>query len=100
MLETLPDDNFTKKYKQLNEALTGLISDYSLVNFVPITVKNKERLLTASQVIDKANNYFSGSGKERSMKNLVGSALACADFEWSKTGDLRTEYMDEKKVWQ
>ena len=45
--------NFTKKYKLLNEALTGLISDYSLVNFVPITVKKKER--AASQVIDKAN---------------------------------------------
>jgi len=29
MLETLPDDNFTKKYKQLNEALTG--RDYSLL---------------------------------------------------------------------
>merc|ERR1712150_156240 len=95
ILETLPDDNFTKKYKQLNEALTGLISDYSLVNFVPITVKNKERLLAASQVIDKANGYVFGSGEERSVRNLMGSALAAADFEWSKTGDLRTEYMDD-----
>ena len=97
MLETLPDDNFTKKYKQLDEALTGLISDYSLVNFVPITVKNKERLLAASQVIDKANGYVFGSGEERSMRNLAGSAFAGADFEWSKTGDLRTEYMEEEE---
>ena len=55
MVDTFLEDNFTKKYKLLNEALTGLISDYSLVNFVPITVKKKERLLAASQVIDKAN---------------------------------------------
>ena len=55
LVDTFPEDNFTKKYKLLNEALTGLISDYSLVNFVPITVKKKERLLPASQVIDKAN---------------------------------------------
>ena len=55
LVDTFPEDNFTKKYKLLNEALTGLISDYSLVNFVPITVKKKERLLAASQVIDKAN---------------------------------------------
>jgi len=97
ILDTFPEDNFTKKHKQLNEALTGLISDYSLVNFVPITVKNKERLLAASQVIDKANGYVFGSGEERSMRNLMGSALAAADFEWSKTGDLRTEYMDDDK---
>jgi len=98
ILQTLPEDNFTKKYKQLNEALTGLISDYSLVNFVPITVKNKERLLAASQIIDKANGYVFGSGEERSLRNLMGSALAGADFEWSKTGDLRTEYMEEEKT--
>ena len=55
MVDTFLEDNFTKKYKLLNEALTGLISDYSLVNFVPITIKKKERLLAASQVIDKAN---------------------------------------------
>ena len=55
LVDTFPEDNFTKKYKLLNEALTGLISDYSLVNFVPVTVKSKERLLAASQVIDKAN---------------------------------------------
>ena len=55
LIDTFPEDNFTKKYKLLNEALTGLISDYSLVNFVPVTVKSKERLLAASQIIDKAN---------------------------------------------
>ena len=28
LMDTFPEDNFTKKYKQLNEALTGLINDY------------------------------------------------------------------------
>ena len=28
------------------------------------------------------------------MRNLMGSALGGADFEWSKTGDLRTEFME------
>ena len=37
--------------------------------------------------------YVFGSGEERSMRNLMGSAFG-ADFEWSKTGDIRTEYMD------
>ena len=33
LVDTFPEDNFTKKYKRLNEALIGLISDHSLVNF-------------------------------------------------------------------
>ena len=28
LIDTFPEDSFTKKYKQLNEALTGLINDY------------------------------------------------------------------------
>jgi len=97
LLDTFPDDNFTKKYKQLNEALTGLINDYSLVNFLPITVKSKERMVAASQVIDKANGYVFGSGEERNIRALMGSALGGADFQWAKTGDLRTEYMEDEE---
>jgi len=97
LLDMFPDDNFTRKYKQLNEALTGLINDYSLVNFLPVTVKSKERMLVVSQAVDKANGYVFGSGEERSMRNLMGSALGGADFEWAKTGELRTEYMKDNK---
>ena len=41
------------------------------------------------------SGYVFGSGEERSMRNLMGSALCGADFEWSKTGDVRTKYMDQ-----
>jgi len=98
LLETFPEDAFTAKYKQLNTALTGLVSDYSLVNFLPVTVKSKERMLIASQTIDKANGYVFGSGEERNMRAMMGSALGGADFEWAKTGDLQAEYMDTSET--
>merc|ERR1711953_1411093 len=63
MLQTLPDDNFTKKYKQLNEALTGLISDYSLVNFVPVTIKKKERLLQPVRSLTRPMVMCSAPGR-------------------------------------
>jgi len=96
LLDCFPEDNFTKKYRALNEALTGLITDYSLVNFMPMTIKSKERMLAVSQQIDKANGYVFGVGEERNVRNMMGSALGGADFEWAKTGDLRTEYTEEK----
>jgi len=98
LLDTFPEDAFTAKYKQLNTAMTGLVSDYSLVNFLPVTVKSKERMLVASQTIDKANGYVFGSGEERNMRAMMGSALGGADFEWAKTGDLRAEYMDTNET--
>jgi len=96
LLDCFPEDNFTKKYRALNKALTGLITDYSLVNFVPITVKSKERMMAVSQLVDKANGYVFGSGEERNIRNMLGSALGGADFEWAKTGDLRAQYMGEE----
>jgi len=95
LLDTFPEDNFTRKYKALNTALTGLVSNYSLVNFLPLTVRSKERMLAVSQAVDKANGYIFGSGEERNMRALMGSALGGADFEWAKTGDIRTEYMEQ-----
>lgn len=95
LLETFPQDNFTKKYKALNAALTGLVSDYSLVNFIPCTVQSKEKMLAVSQAVDRANGYVFGSGEERSMRNLMGTALGGVDFQWAKTGDIRTQYMDQ-----
>ena len=29
------------------------------------------------------------------MRNLMGSAMGGSDFKWAKTGDLRTEYMED-----
>merc|ERR1719153_1782224 len=94
LLDCFPEDNFTKKYRSLNEALTGLITDYSLVNFIPLTVKSKDRMLAVSQHIDKANGYVFGCAEERTTRSMMGSVFGGADFEWSKTGDVREEYMD------
>ena len=35
----ISDNPFFKKFKALNEALIGIIEDYSLVSFVPLTIE-------------------------------------------------------------
>ena len=39
LLEHLSDDPFFRKYMKLNKALVGLVEDYSLVSFLPLTVQ-------------------------------------------------------------
>ena len=39
LLEHLSDDPFFRRYKRLNEALIGLVQDYSLVSFIPLNVQ-------------------------------------------------------------
>ena len=44
------------------------------------------------------SRYVFGSGEERNMRAMMGSALGGADFEWAKTGDLQAEYMDTSET--
>ena len=44
LLEHLSDNPFFQKYKKLNEALIGLVEDYSLVSFIPLNVQVRPNL--------------------------------------------------------
>ena len=42
---SIQDDPFFKKFRKLNEAMAGIVEDYSLVSFVALTVKVSRRFL-------------------------------------------------------
>jgi len=63
LLDTFPEDAFTAKYKQLNTAMTGLVSDYSLVNFLPVTVKSKERMRLPAKQSTRPMDMCSAVGR-------------------------------------
>ena len=80
------------KFKKLNEAMTGLVSDYSLVNFMPVTVKSKERMLAVRAAIDKANGYCFTSVEEANVQRLM--AFSNNDFEYAKIQEVRENFMN------
>ena len=59
-----------------------------------ITIRYVVALLSSPNYL----RYVFGSGEERNMRTMMGSALGGADFEWAKTGDLRAEYMDTNET--
>ena len=61
LVEQMADDPFTRKHKKLNSALTDLIQGYSLVNFVPLAINDKERMMNVKNHVDKANGFCFGS---------------------------------------
>lgn len=75
LLEMLDDGPFTKKFKKLNAAVVGLIQDYSLVSFIPLSINSEKSLLELKNAIDKANGYIYGGGEERSIQTLLSCAV-------------------------
>ena len=79
------------KFKKLNEAMTGLVSDYSLVNFLPLTINSKTRMLAVRNAIDKANGYCFTSVEEANTQRMM--AFSSNDFEYAKTQEVRENFM-------
>ncbi|XP_059161678.1 GPN-loop GTPase 2-like isoform X2 [Physella acuta] len=93
LLDHLQDDPLLHKYKKLNEALVGIVEDYSLVTFVPLSVEDKESILRVLKVVDKSNGYVFGSLEDRSLESLMSCAVG-AEFEYDKIKDVKEKYMD------
>jgi len=91
LLDRISDDPFTAKFKKLNEAMTGLVSDYSLVNFMPLTVKSKAMMLAVKDTIDKANGYCFTSVEEANAQRLM--AFSSNDFNYAKIQEVQENFM-------
>jgi len=91
LLERINDDPFNKKFKKLNEAMCGIIEDYSLVSFFPLNINDKESALNILRQADKASGYVFGDLEERNLQRLMSSAVG-GDFEYSKLGHVREKY--------
>lgn len=82
LLDRLQEDRSTSKYKKLNEALIGLIEDYSLVTFFPLDVEDKKLLFQLKSAIDKANGYVFKTDEPRDIQSLLMCAVgAISDTE-------------------
>ncbi|CAL1530741.1 unnamed protein product [Lymnaea stagnalis] len=97
LLNLLQDDPLLQKYKKLNEALVGIVEDYSLVSFIPLSVEDKESMLRVLKCVDKCNGYVFGSMEDRSLESLMSCAVG-AEFEYEKIKDVREKYMEMDDV--
>ena len=71
--------------------MTGLVSDYSLVNFMPVSVKSKEMMLAVKEVIDKANGYCFTSLEEADAQRMF--SFSNNQFEYDKIHEVRENFM-------
>lgn len=71
LADVLSEDPILKKYKKMNEALAGVVEDYSLVSFLPLNVQEKESMWSVLKACDKSNGYILSQSEEQHMMNLA-----------------------------
>lgn len=50
LLEYLDDSPLMRKYSKLNKAIADVVTDYSLVSFIPLSVDSRSTLLAVMKV--------------------------------------------------
>lgn len=60
--------NYLKKYQKLNERIVEIVTDYNLVSFIPVSIKDPRTLSNAINMIDKATGYVDIKPKITQMK--------------------------------
>ncbi|KAF2366660.1 GPN-loop GTPase [Trinorchestia longiramus] len=91
LLDQLQDCPFTKRYHKLNKAIAELVTDYSLLSFIPVSVLDKRSLLNVMKAVDKANGYIYGNKEERNIQRLLSCAVG-ATSEHERLGEVRDKY--------
>lgn len=93
LVDTLNDDRFLGKYKNLNSKICDIVQDYGLVSFVPLNIQRKESLIRCIQMIDKANGYLYGHLDDEQLMSSVSGA-AGANFDM----DIDENYNDDDET--
>ncbi|CAP24823.1 Protein CBG04029 [Caenorhabditis briggsae] len=57
LLDLLNEVPGLERYRRLNEAICGIITDFDLVSFVPLAVESKESMMKVIQLVDTANGF-------------------------------------------
>lgn len=79
LCETLEGDNILKKFKKLNEKICDVVSDFSLLSFVPLNIQLKSNIIRCIQCVDRANGYIYGNMDNMDIMNSIGGDIDMQD---------------------
>lgn len=96
LMDCIPSNSFNKKYKKLNQRISEVVQEYSLVSFLPVQVEDKESMVTVLNHVDRANGYnLGGLPEERNIQRLL-SVAAGADFQFNRVMTVQDKYLPRK----
>lgn len=74
-LSYLMDHFKDEKFQKLNEAIAGIIEDFSLVSYITLNISDKKSVNRVIELIDKSNGYIYSNMERETLKNMVHKNL-------------------------
>jgi hypothetical protein len=79
LVDTLDSDKFLAKFKKLNKKICDVVSDYSLLSFIPLNIQKKNSVIKCIQQVDRANGYIYGEYDGEGMMNSIAGDMDMSD---------------------
>jgi len=86
----------SEKFARLNKKICELVEDYSLVNFIPLNIQDKESMYNLVKAIDKSNGYIFG-GLTRGNESIMSIAQGETDWDYNKSSAVQEKYFNPEE---
>ena len=93
LIDCISQDKFFAKFKKLNAAITEVVQDYNLVNFLPLMVEDPDLMLRLTKTIDKANGYIFGGLEEGN--DSIFDIVTNNDLDILKDLEVQEKYIED-----
>lgn len=95
LLPLLDQDERTKKFAKLNEAIVDLVESFALVNFETLAVEDKKSMTHLLQAIDRAGGYAFGEA-EGAGDSVWAVAMRGGWAEGMEARDIQERWIDHR----
>jgi hypothetical protein len=95
LLPLLDQDERTKKFAKLNEAIVDLVESFALVNFETLAVEDKKSMTHLLQAIDRAGGYAFGEA-EGAGDSVWAVAMRGGWAEGMEAKDIQERWIDHR----
>jgi len=94
MAQQMADDpNMPQRYARLNGVLADVLTDFSILNFHPLNIMDKESVYEILKSVDKANGYVFTGLEGDNVAAVMGTAAAETDWKYNQAAAMQEMYM-------
>lgn len=95
LADRLESNPFGQKLSKLSKAICEIVEDYSLVSFVPVSVKERETLYHLVKKIDRTIGYSLSDLEERNVRQSAKVTTSGPDIDYSLICNLQEKYAND-----
>ncbi|OWA51354.1 GPN-loop GTPase 2 [Hypsibius exemplaris] len=97
LLDRLEEQPYGRKLAKLSKAICEVIQDFSLVGFLPMSIKDRETMYHVAKNVDRITGYSASELEERKVRQTMANIpTAAPEFDYSLISNVQEKYIRQE----